>query len=452
MKLNVGFINPPSEFLIDQRVFLSLGILSVATQLENKTNVKFLDLSNESNYYSLITTFIKDNNLKIICLTATTPQIEIVYKFCKFIKAHFNIKIILGGPHITLINSSKEKGTLDIKNICNEHINELLKYIDTIVIGDGEYAILEALSTNKQIINAEKDDNLFINYDEIVSSNREFLDLKSYHYFIDGKKSTSIISQIGCPYKCAFCSGRGSKTFNRVRKRSVSNVIKEIDILYKKYNYEGFMFYDDEINLNKMYFENLLLELIKYQKDNHIQFKFRGFTRSDLLNNDQAKLMYDAGFRWILIGFESGSDRILKNINKGCTVEVNTESFNIARKNNLKIKALMSIGHVGESHDTIKETINWLKKNKPDETDITIVSVYPGSHYFNESILIKKNLLLYKNSKTNDRLFIKNTDFLNQSNFYKGKLNECISYVHTDLLSRNEMVNQKRIIENYNKN
>jgi radical SAM superfamily enzyme YgiQ (UPF0313 family) len=194
---NVGFINPPSEFLIDQRVFLSLGILRVATQLKNKANVKFLDLSNESDYYNLITNFIKSNDLEIVCFTATTPQIEIVYKFCKFIKANFNnIKIIFGGTHITLMNSSKDKGTQDIKKICNDHINELLKYIDTIVIGDGEYAIIDAISTNKQIINAEEDKNLFLStiYDDVAIPDREFLNLDSYHYLIDGKKATNIIS------------------------------------------------------------------------------------------------------------------------------------------------------------------------------------------------------------------------------------------------------------------
>jgi radical SAM superfamily enzyme YgiQ (UPF0313 family) len=446
---NVGFINSPSEFLIDQRVFVSLGILRVATQIENIHNVKFLDLSNQVNYNKLIENFIKNNNLQYVCFSSTTPQINIVYKFCKFIKNKFkNIKIILGGPHVTLTNASMETGTLDIKKICYDHINILLKYIDTIVIGDGEYAIHYALLLNKNIINAEKTKELYLpnNYDAVAIANREFLDLNSYHFTIEGKKATNLISQSGCPYQCGFCSGR-SKTFNPIRKRTIPNVIKEIDILYKRNNYQGFMFYDDEINLNKIYFENLLLELIKYQKDNNIQFNFRAYTRSDLLDNYQAKLMYEAGFRWLLIGFESGSDRILRNINKGCTVEDNTKVFDVARKNNLKIKALMSIGHPGETHETINETTHWLKKVKPEETDITIIAVYPGSHYFNKSVLIGKNLLKYTDKKTNDNLYIKSTDFLKCSNFYKSKSDEYVSFVYTDFLSDKEIVNQRLFIE-----
>ena len=61
--------------------------------------------------------------------------------------------------------------------------------------------------------------------------------------------------------------------------------------------------------------------------------------------------MSEAGFRWILTGFESGSPRILRNINKRATMQENTRCVEIARRHNLKVKALMSIGHPGESRE-----------------------------------------------------------------------------------------------------
>lgn len=446
---NVGFVNPPSEFLTDQRVFMSLGILRVATQLEKNYNVKFLDLSNSSDYKGDLDKFITNNNLDFFCITATSPQIKIVYDLCKYVKEKHNIKIILGGPHITLINSSMLKGTPDIKKICSDHIDKVLTVVDTIVIGDGEYAIFDAITKDEKIINSEDSDRLFIskNYDDVAIPNRDYLDVDSYHYFIDGKNSTNLISQMGCPFKCEFCSGRSSKTFRRIRKRSIPNIIKEIDMLYNKYGYTGFMFYDDELNLNTAHFNRLLEELIKYQKENNVSFNLRGFTRSDLLNDEQAELMYEAGFRWLLVGFESGSDKILKNMNKGCTVEDNTKCFKIARKAGLKVKALMSIGHPGESLESIEETIKWLEKVKPDETDVTIVSIYPGSNYFDKSTFIEKGLLKYVN-ESGDVLYIKNIDFLEESNFYKSKSDEYVSYVYTEYLSYDEIVEQRLRIEN----
>ena len=205
-----------------------------------------------------------------------------------------------------------ENGTEDIKKIGKENMEKISKIFDIIIIGDGEYSIFDAIEKDEKIINSESNEKFYLkrNYDEVAIANRDFLDLSSYNYEIDGVKSTNIISQMGCPYQCAFCSGRESKTFNHIRKRSIENIMEEIDILYKRYGYSGFMFYDDELNLSKKYFNILLETLIKYQKDNNVSFNLRGFTRSDLLSDEQAKLMYDAGFKWLLIGFESGSNRI----------------------------------------------------------------------------------------------------------------------------------------------
>ena len=446
---NVGFINPPSEFLINQRVFVSLGILRVITYLDRLgvCKVSFLDLSGKGDYYGLMSDFIKGNSLNVVCFTATTPQISVVYQFCKFINSNFRIKIILGGPHVTLIYSSWEKGEKSIKEICYKHIRELLKYINTIVIGDGEYAVVDAIDSHERIINSERDPHLFLgrNYDEVAIPNRQFLDLDSYKYFIDGAKATNIISQIGCPYQCAFCSGRGSKTFSTIRKRSIENIIQEIDMLYSKYSYTGFMFYDDELNINNEYFEKLLRALIKYQKEHGVNFNLRGFTRSNLLTGLQAELMYQAGFRWLLVGFESGSDKMLLNMHKGCTVADNDKCFDIAVNNGLKVKALISIGHPGESRNTIQETIDWLQASPPNELDVTIVSVYPGSKYFNVAMVLG-DLLKYTNGSTDDSLFIKNIDFLNESNFYKSRAGEITSYVFTDYLSDTELVEQQSLI------
>ena len=449
---NVGFINPPSEFLINQRVFVTLGILRVVTYLNtlNICKVKFLDLSNETDYYNSITEFIKKNDLQVVCFTATTPQIQVVYQFCKFINSNFKIKIILGGPHITLMHSSLNKGTDDIRGLCFKHIYELMKWVDTIVVGDGEYAIVDALTSDKKLINSECDSKLFLkrNYDEVAIPDRQFLDLSSYSYTIDGVKATNIISQMGCPYQCMFCSGRGSKTFNTVRKRSVKNIIEEIDNLYTKYDYRGFMFYDDELNVNKYYFMEFLEELILYQYLNNVHFKLRGFTRADLLTAEQASKMYQAGFRWILTGFESGSDRMLINMNKGNTVKDNTNALEMARQAGLKVKALMSIWHPGESLDTINETKDWLLKVRPDETDITIISTYPGTPYYDETIWNEeKNAWQYINKKTGDKLYSLNVDYMKDSVFYKSDPNSYKAFVFTDYLNCQELVDERKKLD-----
>ena len=95
--------------------------------------------------------------------------------------------------------------------------------------------------------------------------------------------------------------------------------------------------------------------------------------------------MYEAGFRWLLTGFESGDEHILINIKKNADVAANTKCIQFAKNAGIKVKALMSIGHAGESISSIENTKNWLLEAKPDDFDCTIITSYPGTAYFDEA-------------------------------------------------------------------
>lgn len=196
--------------------------------------------------------------------------------------------------------------------------------------------------------------------------------------------------------------------------------------------------YDDEINVNKKAFNGLLMALIDHQEKTGIELSLRGFSRADLLTPDEANLMYKAGFRWLLVGFESGSNEMLKSMNKGVSVEQNTKAIEIARAAGLKIKALLSIGHAGESLSTINETKEWVQKVKPDDFDLTIVSVYPGTPYY-EKAVDKGGVWVYT-SPNGGKLYSHNIDFMSEESNYKGKPGEYNCHVWTDDLSSKDLI------------
>src|SRR3989475_8883038 len=150
--------------------------------------------------------------------------------------------------------------------------------------------------------------------------------------------------------------------------------------------------------------------------------------------------MYQAGFRWILIGFESGHERILTNIQKKAAQADNTHAMEIAKRHNLKVKALMSVGHPGESEETIKATRDWLLAVKPDDFDATVITTYPGTPYFDEAVETKPGVWTYTYPKTGDQLHSLEVDYREVAEYYKGIPGEYTSYVHTDYLSSDELV------------
>src|SRR5262249_33924126 len=101
----VCLITPPSIFLLDERVFMTLGILKVAAVLEEAgVAVEFLDLSGVENYEEVTRDHLKRTQATCFGLTATTPQIPAATKIYRVLRALLpSARIILGGPHTTLI-------------------------------------------------------------------------------------------------------------------------------------------------------------------------------------------------------------------------------------------------------------------------------------------------------------------------------------------------------------
>jgi anaerobic magnesium-protoporphyrin IX monomethyl ester cyclase len=234
-----------------------------------------------------------------------------------------------------------------------------------------------------------------------------------------------------------------------VRMRTTENIIAEIESLYDTYGYTGFMFYDDELNVNP-HFTDLLDELIKLQIRIGKGFHFRGFVKAELFTERQAKAMHRAGFRWILSGFETGSPRILININKRATKDDNSRCIATAHDNGLKVKALMSLGHPGESAETIEQTRQWLLGAKPDDADITIITPYPGTAYYDRALRApgERGAWVYTVPATGDRLYSTDIDYSTVAVYYKGDPSDGYrAFTYTDYLTSDDLVRMRSELE-----
>lgn len=218
----------------------------------------------------------------------------------------------------------------------------------------------------------------------------------------------------------------------RIRTRTPENVIAEMMHLHKTYGFTGLMAYDDEVNVNRS-----LVELCRKIAATGVDWRLRGFVKAELFTEEQAEAMYAAGFRWLLCGFESAHPRILKNIAKVATRDDNTRMLRIAHKHGLKVKALMSFGHPGESEETIAASRDWMLEEKPDDFDCTVITLYPGTPYFDDSVCIGEPIYRYETN--GDALYSENMDFMREAAYYKGRSGEYHAFVWTDYLTRERL-------------
>ncbi len=457
MKNNVCLVTPPSAFLLDERVFPHLGILRIAAVLKQSGyHVDVLDTSGYSNYLDIVRHYAATSSTRMFGITATTPQMPAAARIARVLREELpDTRRILGGPHVTLAHAGlKQEQNRDIVGgRAARAVSQLDELFDVQVIGDGEKAIFLACDeAAPKVIDADdRKSNLFLtneDFERLPYPARELIDLSSYHYTIDGVKATSLIAQLGCPFGCRFCAGRSSPFLRGIRRRGVASIIGEMEYLYKEYGYTGFMFYDDELNVNPGLVV-LMQKISRLQDRLGVKFKLRGFIKAELFTDEQAEAMYQAGFRWILTGFESGSPRILVNINKRATVDDNTRCVEIAHRRGLKVKALMSIGHPGESRETLYETAAWLLLVKPDDFDITTITPYPGSPYYDDAVQSQcaDGVWVYNCPGSYDHLYMEEIDYLKDVDCYKGIPGEGVSHVWTDCLTQEDIAERRDRME-----
>lgn len=394
----VCFIIPPSPFLINEKVFSSLGVYYLMSVLDRegfKTDLYDCSGKPEEQWSE----DVKKIDADYYCITSTTPQYEYAEKIAAVIKSiNKDRKIIIGGVHV----SSGGDYSKDL--------------FDIAVIGDGEPILPKILKPDfgAGYVFGEVDD-----IDTIPFPKREAVS-KDYKYYIDGRLSTHMITSRGCPYSCAFCC-QWNKT-RKIRLHSAEYVIDEIDEV-KKLGYKGIMFFDDIFIINK----TRLFKITKHLKKNGIIY--RCFVRADIATEEIIKNLAVTGCKEIGFGSESGSQKILDIIDKKTTVEQNRNLIRLCKKHGIRVKTFFIIGLPGETSATLKETEEFIEETKPDDIDFTILSVFKGSDI----------------AKNPDKYDIKFDEY---GAFYKGTPGKYECHVSTFSLSSKRILEARNHLEN----
>jgi len=314
--------------------------------------------------------------------------------------------------HRKLIEDIKKKYPKIIIVAGGEHSTAVPEYtlrncpsIDYIIKGEGEFSMLEFshnLFHEKNTKNIPgicfvDKENKFI--DNGLSKRIQHIDklplpawhlLKPENYFtnaftigISRGRNMPILATRGCPYQCTFCSSPSMWT-TRYVMREPNEIIDEIEWLIKKYNANEFEFFDLTAIINKSWILEFCKELQK--RNLNITWQLPVGTRSEALDNETLKAIYDSGCHFIVYAPESGSEKSLKIIKKRVKLNRLIES----------IKAAVKIGHtvklnfiIGFPHETLFDCLKSIffgiycsLRFGVYDVNYAMFSPYPGSELF----------------------------------------------------------------------
>ena len=391
--MKVTFLNPPqssSKYKFLGVVAPSLGIGYMAAVLENNgIDVDVLDSSALELSYDEIGEEILKRNPDIVSISAMTPTIGVALDSADKIKeVKPDTIVVLGGYH----------PTFEFKSVLEE------ESVDVVVRGEGEYTLLElvkAIENGEDLINVQglafHDENtgkLTLTPDRPVIKDLDELPFPAFHLFPMDKyrilnvttNIATIITTRGCPMQCSFCSSAALHG-EKLRRRSVGNVVDEIELRLKEENIDTIAFMDDTFTLNKKFVREFCNEI----KKRNLKFWWGCTSRVDTLDNDLLELMKETGCITILMGVESADQQMLDKMDKNITINKTKKAFKLSREIGIRTIASCVIGMPEDTKESIKQTIHFVKDLKPNYALFSLATPYPGTRFYNETF--KKNLI-----------------------------------------------------------
>ncbi len=207
-------------------------------------------------------------------------------------------------------------------------------------------------------------------------------DLKIENYFIGYLKHPylSLYTGRGCKSRCTFCLWPQTVGGHRYRVRSVGHVIDEIR-LAKQYfpQVKEFFFDDDTFTDNLPRAEAIARELGKLGVTWSCNAKAN-------VPRDTLKVLRDNGLRLLLVGYESGNQKILHNIKKGMLVDVARRFTKDCHELGVTIHGTFILGLPGETKETIEETIKFATEINPHTIQVSLAAPYPGTFLHRQAV------------------------------------------------------------------
>jgi len=249
------------------------------------------------------------------------------------------------------------------------------------IVEGGRFADIDGLSyrengqvrhTSPRAVNMDLDRYPFPAY--------HMVDFRNYFPAVASYRNLPAINMLmtrGCPGKCTFCNS----ALTTLRMRDPAKVVEQIRHLRDVYGIRQIQFYDDTFTILK----KNVLEFCRLLAAADLGVTWTAYIRGDCFSDDMAAAMKNAGCHQVLMGIETGNLEIAKTIGKPIKHEFFYEAVRIAHRHRLEVRGSFIIGHMGETWQTMEDTLRFAIDLDVDLFQLSINTPYPGTALYNDA-------------------------------------------------------------------
>ncbi|MBP7651800.1 B12-binding domain-containing radical SAM protein [Candidatus Dependentiae bacterium] len=384
-----------------QRMFVTLpsGLLYLASYLKKSkkpvdTIIFDPDIKTQTieEYYENIISLKPD----ILCVTLFSHVVKSTQDMLYYIKSKLPDTIILiGGSHV---NGTRNKVFKHIFSadyaICGEGEKPLLEFVNQMI----DYGKIKEHDKIPGLI-YKNDSGIIVNPNSYTDNLDEFdpvdfnlINIKDYFnsgspmgLFRKGGNVAQLLTTRGCPFSCIFCASPVNMG-KKVRKRSVENIVNEIETLINA-GADEIHIMDDNFTFDSSHVISVCKTII--ERGIKIRFSMPNGVRLDKLNAEMLDWMRKAGWYHLGFGIEVGSDEALKKIRKGLSMKIIKEKVLLAKNAGMSTAGFFIIGFPFDTKETMLETALTPDRLGLDMGSFGNFTPLPGTEIYEE--LVKNN-------------------------------------------------------------
>ncbi len=371
--MRVLFINASKRW--EGRVYreypYGIGILAT---LANQAgyNIRILDMAVDDRDYRA---FIREFQPDVVAVSFFSPSVQIASEVISVIADEFDVYILTGGIHSTLYPYTVLEYGADVVLKGEGEIN----FIPVLnCIRDEEECLDDKLADIPNLVFRNRLGKVIttgtsercVDLDTLPVMNRNLFDLSFYDHH-------TILTSRCCPFKCHFCCSwaPGGKAG---RIMSSERIIHELEWLVEQYGALT-LYWGDEI-----FFWNReeRLNFCDMLKARNLPIKFIVQLRADLVEEVLVEKLISVGCVKLCIGAESGSDKILREINKKITADVIEKAILTSVKMGLPCKTWWMVGLPGGDKGEQLKALDVIERARPNEVAVHQFVPLPGSYFW----------------------------------------------------------------------